>query len=463
MKNPQSSRLESFIAAPKKALWKLSLPIMMGMIVQNIYNIVDMIFVGRLGPEAIAALAFNLPMVFFAIGLIFGLGTGATAVIAQAIGANNKKRADNCAEHSLLLGVVLSVLIAIPGIIWGKSILTLIGTPPDILPLAYDYLHIYAAGIGFMITAVFFRSILSGEGDTTFPMIVMSIGTVLNIILDPIFIFTLGLEIKGAALATVISQAVVMGIFIYALFIKKHSYITFKLKDFSYTPEILKRIIMVGFPASLSMIIMSVGGVVFNLILVSFSPNAVAAYQVGGRLDFLALLPIFSIATGLMTLVGMFYGARRFNLLASIIRYGQLQAVLITSIIGALYFFFAEAIIPIFTDSEEIIEIATTYLRMIVFAMPVIAFGITSNRTMQGMGHSIPMLVTTTLRVIGISAPLALIFTKVLNKPLEFVWVAMIISSLISSSIAYIWMNNLLKQSRQDSGKPEMATASAIE
>ena len=156
-----------------------------------------------------------------------------------------------------------------------------------------------------------------------FPMMVAGLGTILNIILDPIFIFDLeslggfgfGLGIAGAAMATVISQVVVFIVFIFMLFFKNHSYISFNLSDFTFSTDIIWDIIKVGLPASLSMIVMAVGQGVFNKILVHISVNTVAAYQVAGRLDMLVFLPIFSIAASLTTLVGMFYGAKELSLI----------------------------------------------------------------------------------------------------------------------------------------------------
>ncbi|NOZ08413.1 MAG: MATE family efflux transporter [FCB group bacterium] len=443
---PDESKLNEFIENPQRALWKLALPIMAGLLVQNIYSIVDMIFVGRLGGDAITALAFNLPLIFFAIGLIFGLGTGATAVIAQTIGAKDKTSADNSAEHTVLLGFFLGILLSISAVLAGKQILSVIGTPPELLDMAFDYLSWYGGGIFFMVMAVFFRSILSGEGDTKFPMKVMVVGTVLNIILDPVFIFVFGLGIKGAAMATVISQSLVVAIFVYALYVKKHSYITFKTKDFSFNITILKRIVIIGLPASLSLVVMSLGGGVFNKILVSYSPAAVAAYQIGGRLDHLTLLPVFAIATSLVTLVGMFYGARRFNRLKATIRYGQKWAFIITACIGAVWYVFAPWIIPVFTTSPEIIKIGVQYLRIIVFGFPFVSIAITSNRTMQGLGYTMPMLVITTLRVVAISAPTAWIFSQILHKPISYVWFTMLGASLISATLAYFWMRFVVKK-----------------
>ena len=137
---------------------------------------------------------------------------------------------------------------------------------------------------------------------------------ILNIFLDPLFIFTLGLGVKGAALATVLSQAVAASVFVYLLFFKEHAYVTFDLKDFRPSGAILGEIFNVGAPASFSFIVMAVGGMVFNRILIGFSEETVAAYQVGARIDHIFMLPVIALSAGLVTLVGMYHGAKRKDL-----------------------------------------------------------------------------------------------------------------------------------------------------
>jgi len=223
------SRLEEYLSNPAKGLWKLVVPVMAGMGVQTIYTIVDMIFIGRLSGDAIAAVAFNMPLFFFVLGLTFGLGSGVTASIARFIGAKDKISADNSAEHAVIMGLGISVVLTTIGLVYGKQILVSIGATADMADLSWSYLRVICIGLPFMVLSAFFRSILAGEGDTKFPMTVAAFGTVLNIILDPIFIFTLGLGVAGAAWATAISQIIVFIIFVYMLFVKEHSYITFRL------------------------------------------------------------------------------------------------------------------------------------------------------------------------------------------------------------------------------------------
>ena len=444
----EESRLNIFLSNPSRALWSLALPIMAGMGIQTFYNIVDMIFIGRLGGEAIAGIAFDMPLFFLALGLTMGLGTGVTSSIARFIGKNDKSGADNCAEHAIAIALLISLLLSIVIIIFGKKILFFFGASGTILSLAWDYLQVMCIGLPFMVFSGFFRSILAGEGDMKFPMMVAGLGTVLNIILDPIFIFDLdnfggigfGLGIKGAAIATVISQCIVFSVFIYMLFVKEHAYITFRIKDFSPSRAITWDIIKVGLPASLSMIVMAVGQGVFNRILIYFSADTVAAYQVAGRIDMLVFLPIFSIAAALTTLVGMFYGSKKYEILRYTVKYGIISAFSITVIMSILLYVFAHNIVGFFTSEDTIINVAVTFLRLFAFVYPLIAVGITTGRVLQGLGKGLPVLVITIIRVLGVSAPLALIFVYTMGKPVEWVWYAMMISTGVAFLIACYWL-----------------------
>ena len=448
LNSKSESRLKTFLENPSKALWSLAIPIMFGMGIHTLYNLVDMIFIGRLGSDAIAGIAFNMPLFFLMLGLTMGLGTGVTASIARFIGENNKSNADNSAEHALVLGAIISLIFTSLGLVYGQDILKSMGADGKILELGWDYLFVICIGLPFMIFSGFFRSILAGEGDMKFPMMVAALGTILNIILDPLFIFELkrfgsigfGLGVKGAAIATVISQATVFVIFIFMLFVKEHAYITFRLQFFSPSKTILWDIIKVGMPASLSMVIMALGQGVFNRILIHYSSQTVAAYQVAGRLDMLIFLPIFAIAGALTTLVGMFYGAKEIKSLKSIVSYGVSRAFFITVGSSAFVYVFAPTFSGFFTSDVEIQNVAIEFLRLMTLVYPFVAIAIISGRVMQGLGNGVPVLIITTIRVLGVSAPLAMYFSFVLSKPVEWNWYAMMISTGIAFVIAVSWV-----------------------
>ncbi len=442
----KESRLTEFLSNPPKALWRLALPMMAGMGIQTLYMMVDMMFIGRISGDAIAAVSFNMPLMFFVLGLTAGLGSGVTASIARFIGMRDKRSADNTAEHAVAFGVFVSVILVSVGLLYGQKILLNIGVPDDLMSMSWSYLQMAIYGLPFMIFSMFFRSILSGEGDMKLPMIVAGFGTILNIILDPILIFTLKMGVQGAAAATVISQIIVFFIFIFMLFFKDHTYIQFELKDFSPSLYIIKDIMKVGIPASLSMMIMAVGGGVFNRILVYHSTDAVAAYQIGHRIEHFVFLPIIAIATAVTTLVGMFYGAGEMAKVKSVVKYAMTRCIFITFIFSSSVYIFAPWITASFTSDPNIKEIAITFLRLITIVYPLIPIGMTSGRTLQGLGKGLPMLVLTIVRVGGISAPLAIIFTFVFNKPLEWIWYSMMFSVTVSISLSLTWLKVTYKK-----------------
>ncbi len=438
--------LQSFLNNPVKSMWNLAIPIMIGMGIQTLYTIIDMIFIGRLGGDAIAAVAFNMPIFFFIMGLSFGLGNGVTASIARFIGAEDKVNADNSAEHALAFAFIISTVLTLSGLFYGKRILSFMGCTNEILPLAWDYLRISCYGISFGVFSGFFRSILAGEGEMKLPMIVAGLGTVLNTILDPIFIFYLDYGVSGAAWATTISQIIVWCIFVYMFFIKDQTYVQFKLKDFSPSSYIMLDIVKVGVPVSMSMIVMALGQLVFNRLLVKFSTSAVAAYQIGGRIDMLVFLPIFGIASALTTIIGMFYGANEIDKIKFISWYGIKSSVIITSICSIFLFLFAPIVISVFTSDSYIQEISIYYLRTISILFPFISIGLTIGRILQGLGTGMPSLIITIIRVIGVAGPLAYYFTYVMNKPVEWIWYSMFISGIFATFISVTWINLAFKK-----------------
>ena len=438
--NNRHSRLQSFLDNPSKSMWKLAIPIIAGMGIQTLYSLVDMFFIGKLGGEAIAAVAFNMPIFFFVMGLSFGLGSGVTASIARFIGSDDKINADNAAEHSIVIAVFISIILSSLGLIYGKEILTFMGCTPNVLPDAWNYLKVSCYGLSFGVLSAFFRSILAGEGDMKLPMVLAGLGTVINIILDPIFIFSLEFGVVGAAWATTISQIIVFVIFTFMLFIKNHSYVQFKMSDFSPSKFIIADIIKVGIPASMSFIVMAIGQLFFNRILVNYSTGAVAAYQIGGRIDMMVFLPIMGIASALTTMVGMFYGANETDKIKFITKYGISRAVIITSIGAVILYTFAPNVVAFFTKESVIQSISIGYLRNIAIIFPFIAVGLSIGRILQGIGLGMPSLIITIIRVIGVAGPLAYYFTNIINKPIEWIWYAMVISGLMATLISVIWL-----------------------
>lgn len=438
-------RLEQFSANPRRALWTLAVPIIVGSSIQTLYVIVDMIFVGRVSAAALTALAFNLPMMFVIMGVTFGLGSGITALVAQAIGAHDEELANGSAEHAVYLGVLLTAFFTAGGLLFGRALLAFLGVPPKLAEPAWAYFSVIVGGYVVMVMSIFLRSILTGEGEVKIPVVFQMVGTVLNVGLDPLFIFTLGLGVRGAAVATVASQALVAAAFV-VFFGMKRTHVKMSFRRFRWSGSIVGSIVRIGMPASLSFLVMGVGGAIYNRILVEVSTDAVAAQQIGLRLDHVAVLPIVSISYSLVTLVGMFYGARRYDLLRSIVGYAVSRSMLLTSCVSLLFFILAPELASIFTDSEGIRQLTVYYTRTIAFAYPFFPVSMITGRALQGLGKGTPELILSSLRVILVGVPLACFFIFWLHLEVRSVWYAMVIGSWTSATVAALWLHRTLKR-----------------
>ena len=441
----KESRLDAFIANPYKSMWKMAMPIIAGMMVQTLFNVVDIMFIGWLGADEVTAVAFVSPLFFIIIGLGVGIGTGTTATIAQYIGQKDKENAEKTASQTILIGFLSTIFLTVLGVIYGEGLLSILGAEGEILSIAYSYLRILTFGLGLVIFSMFFRAILAGEGETKIPMIIGLIGTVLNLILDPILIFTFDYGVRGAAFATIISQIAMVASYLFIIFVKKSTYISFNIRNLSLDNYIISKIFQIGIPSSLSMLIISFGQVVMNKILVNYSTEAVAAYQIVSRLDMLLFMPILGIAISLTTIVGMFYGAKEYKKLLSVVYYGINRAVIITTISVILFFMLAKNILPIFSSNLMVIDIGVTYLKVIILAYPAVGISVICSRVCQALGQGVPLLITTTTRVLILTAPLSYYFYYI-GKPLEWVWYSQVFAILIAAIISYVWMKFYFKK-----------------
>lgn len=441
----KESRLDAFIANPYKSMWTMAMPIIAGMMVQTLFNVVDIMFIGWLGADEVTAVAFVSPLFFIIIGLGVGIGTGTTATIAQYIGQKDKENAEKTASQTILIGFLSTIFLTVLGVIYGEGLLSILGAEGEILSIAYSYLRILTFGLGLVIFSMFFRAILAGEGETKIPMIIGLIGTVLNLILDPILIFAFDYGVRGAAFATIISQIAMVASYLFIIFVKKSTYISFNIRNLSLDNYIISKIFQIGIPSSLSMLIISFGQVVMNKILVNYSTEAVAAYQIVSRLDMLLFMPILGIAISLTTIVGMFYGAKEYKKLLSVVYYGINRAVIITTISVILFFMLAKNILPIFSSNLMVIDIGVTYLKVIILAYPAVGISVICSRVCQALGQGVPLLITTTTRVLILTAPLSYYFYYI-GKPLEWVWYSQVFAILIAAIISYAWMKFYFKK-----------------
>ena len=441
------SKLNLFIANPRMSLWKLTIPMMLGLFVNSIYILVDTYFVGSMlgedGTAALSALGYVMPFYFIIMGITFGIAGGTTTVIAQYIGEDNQKNVSQTAQNSLVIAVLLAIINVIFTYLFGADVIAFQGADTKVLSLALDYFYIMAYGSIFLIFGIFLRGILIGEGESIVPMAALGSGTILNIILDPFFINYFG--ISGAAYATMVSHIIVILIFLYFIFIKKITYSNFNFQNFNINFKIWKKIFNLGIPSSISMLIMSCGLFIMNTILVEDAH--VAGYNLANRIENFATLALISLSTSQVTVIGMFYGAKKYDLIKPMIRYTTIWAMIIGGFFSIISLLFIDDIAPLFFPSnstldllmkESAIQSTIDYYSIMAFAYPFIGLTMVSSRAMQAISIAWPMILITFSRVIILQCFLTYLFIVVLGRDVLWAWYAISLSCIIAGIIAYL-------------------------
>ena len=442
MQYKKTKGVKTLLGDPKKAIIKLSLPMIAAMSVQTIYNLVDAIWVSGLGADALAAIGFVFPFFFLAMGLSNGLGVGAGSAISRRIGARDKPGADNVAVHTIVIMLLFAVAFTIPLFALAHDIFALIGAGKT-AGMAVAYGRVIFAGSILIFFTNITNSILRSEGDARRAMYAMALGAGLNIILDPIFIYYFGLGVAGAAWATLISLAVSSIIVLNWFLFKKDTYVSFSFSEFKWSKDIVMDIFRVGLPSSVMMLSMSFMMLIMNLIIVMVdNTDGVAIYSTGWRVVSIAVLPTMGIATALVPVSGAAFGARSFEKVSIAHLYAVKIGFLIEAAIAVATFIFAPQIASVFTQAEEAARIApglTTFLRIISFYHPTISFGMLSSSLFQGTGKGINALIVTILRTLILTPLFTVVFGLNLGLGLVGIWWGLVAANAVGVTVAFSW------------------------
>jgi len=448
----QTKGVKALLGDPKKAILTLSLPMIVAMVVQTLYNLINRIWVSGLGTEASAAVGFAFPLLFMGTAIATGLGVGGGSAISRKIGAKDKKGGDVAAVHTLIIMVIVALAYAIPLFVFAEDIFRLIGAGE-----ATETASLYARIIYSVSIVSFFTSIatalLRSEGDAKRSMLAMILGGILNAVLDPIFIYVFGWGVAGAAIASVVSISVSAVLLFYWLFLKKNTFLTFHFRGFHFDKSITKDILAVGLPASLLQLSMAIMLFIMNIIVEHISgTDGVAVFSAGWAVAMTASMPLLGMATAVVSVTGAVYGAREYIKLDIAHLYALKIGILIETAIAIATFIFAPVITLAFTTSPDMAHLGdeiTTFLRIICIYYPATAFGMLSSSLFQGVGKGLYSLIVTILRTIILIIPLAWLFGVILGWGLPGAWWGLVIANIIGSAITFIWakiyINSLLK------------------
>ena len=416
-----------------KLLLKLSIPATIGMLVQAMYNFVDTIFVGRgVGSLGIAAISISFPVQIFIMAFAQMFGIGGASIISRALGGKNQEKADRTAGNVIGASLLFGVSMAAIGILFLEPLLRALGASDNIIPYARDYLGVILIGTAFFSFGMAMNNVIRAEGKAKIAMLTMLISALLNIILDPIFIFALDMGIRGAAIATVISQAVT-SVYVLGYFSFGKSSLKVRLKSLLPEWSIIREMVTVGLSAFSRQVAGSMLAIIMNNSLVFYGGDiAVSVYGVINRLLMVFVMPMFGINQGFAPILGYNYGARKLRRARDSVRLSTIVTTSLAVFSTVLMMIFARQLIGIFTNEAQLIELSTKALRIVIIALPSIGVQVIASGMFQALGKAGPALFLSLLRQIIILIPLVLIMPGYFG--IDGIW----LSFPLADSIAFV-------------------------
>lgn len=447
-----NENIEILRGDPKKALIKLAVPMIFALLLISLNHIIDRIWVAGLGTDPLAAIGFVSPIFMIIIGIGNGLGAGSNSLIARYIGAKDHKKASNSALHSILIVSLGSLLIPLILIPFYDQIIFYMGAS-SVINYARDYGIILIVGTFAFLFNILFSSQLRAEGDMKKATFTMAAVDILNIIMDPIFIYTFNLGIKGAALATVLSSILPTIIAVYWLFVKKNTFLDYGIDNFRYNFGYIKDILTVGIPASLEQLIISLVNIILNSMLVIVAGTSIiAAFNISFTILQLGMMPCIAIGTAAITVAGVAYGAKEFDKVKTTCHYGIKISMMIAGIITALIIIFAPQVALLFTYSQsnaELYQLIIDVLRVVSVFLIVTPVGGICAMTFQGMGKGVISLILTIVRELIFVVVLSYVFGIILNLGVNGVLIGFIMGLTVGSIISFIIFELFMKKIKE--------------
>ncbi|MDD5658678.1 MAG: MATE family efflux transporter [Actinomycetota bacterium] len=416
----------------RKLLFKFSMPATVGLVVSALYNVVDTLYVGHgVGPLAIAGLAIVLPIqiLMFAVGMMIGVGSG--SIISRSLGRNDKNKAILTSGNGIILNAFFSIIIMIPCYIFLDKILLFLGASKDVIFFSRDYAGIILLGFIFQSFDVAGNNIIRAEGKPRASMYVLILGAVLNIILDPLFIFVFNMGVRGAAIATVLSQFCST---LYILLYFNYGKSTFKLNlnMFKIKINVINEIIKIGFPSFLMTIVDSVIFILFNKAIVKYGNDMyIAVLGISIRIMDITIMPIIGIAQGFSTITGFNYGAKKYSRVRFILKESLIWTTVISALSFILIFGFPKLMLSIFSTDQDLISIGIIPIRIITAFYITLGVQFIGGSFFQAIGKPIPSM------ILNLSRQVIFMIPAIIILPLYFklmgVWFSLPLSDLLST------------------------------
>jgi len=426
-----------------RSLLTLSIPIIFASLLQTAYQLTDTFWVGRLGTAAVAAVSISFPIIFLIISLGSGLAIAGTILVAQYKGKEDKKAVDHITSQTIVMVVNISIVLATIGYFLSPYIIRLMGTDANVYTSAVSYIQISFIGMIFMFTFMVFQSLMRGVGDVKTPVYIVFGTVLLNLILDPVFIFGYGIipgyGVAGAAMATIGTQGIAAIIGIILLIRGKHE-IQLHLTDLKPDFPLIKKMFMIGFPASIEQSARALGMTVMTFLVASFGTLTLAAYGIGIRILSFIIIPTFGLSMATSTLVGQNIGAGKTDRAEKIVKLSSLIGFIGLTIIGAITFLFAKQIVTFFIPGETAtIQASSYFIKIMAFTFGFIGIQMSINGAFRGSGSTMISMLLSIISLWVLRFPLAFFLSNYTYLEEIGIWIAFPAANIIAAIITVVW------------------------
>ena len=433
-----------------RLILNMSLPMVLSMLVQALYNIVDSVYVSRVSEAALTAVSLSFPAQNLMIGLATGTGVGVNALLSRALGAKDSDRANRVAENGVFLALVGYAVFLIFGLFASRAFIAAQTSQPEIIQYGEDYLSVVCCLSFGLFGQVMFERLMQATGRTIYTMYTQGVGAIINIILDPIFIFNFGMGVKGAAIATVIGQIVA---FILAAVINHHKNhdVKLKLREFRPSGEIIGHIYSIGFPSVIMMAIGSVMTFLMNKILILYTTGKETSATVFGvyfKLNSFVFMPVFGLNNGVIPIIGYNYGARNRLRMLQTVKYALLFAFGFMLVGTVIFLAFPNVLLNLFDATEMMLVIGVPALRIIASTFIVAGVCIALGSVFQALGYGIYSMLVSLARQLLVLLPAAWILAR-LGQSVgndNLVWLSFPIAELVSLAVTLLLFGRLYRK-----------------
>ncbi|MBN2310575.1 MAG: MATE family efflux transporter [Candidatus Hydrogenedentes bacterium] len=425
-------------------LIRLAVPMLGGTFAMTAFNLADTYFVARLGTLPLAAMAFTFPVVMFVGSIAHGLGMGATSVVSRAIGRGDALTARRVTTYSMVLALLVVTVFSAVGLLTMGPVFRMLGATEGTLPLVRQFMAIWYAGIAFMMLPMMANSIMRAAGDTVYPSLVMIIGSVLNCILDPIMIFGLvgcpRMELRGAALATVLTRALTLVLALILLH-SRHGLLDFSRPSLKVVWDCWRQVLHIGIPSSATNLLVPLSSMVITRIVAGFGAPAVAACGAGGRIEMFAFMIPMALGISLVPVLGQNWGAGRLDRVNLCRKYSNRFALYWGVCCAAAFMALSGPLARVFSDDPRVVDVLSLYLCIIPLGYGMREIHRYVGFSFIAIGRPMSAAAINTIRILGFLVPGILLGAWVLG--LSGVFWGTLAADVASTIIAVIWAHRL--------------------